>query len=107
MNLMKDYNKAKQAIYDHVEFVEDWVVCPMDDRTDMYWSIDGDTVKYAKTKEELLAEDDNYYEDEIYTQRFYKKHIYVGVELTMVFCDTHTDGMKYFAVFSNDKEVKE
>ncbi len=38
-NLMKNYSKALQDIYDHVGFVEDWVIYPIDDRTDYYWDI--------------------------------------------------------------------
>lgn len=50
--------------------------------------------------------DGNYYVDEIYAQRFYEKWVYRGNEFTMIFVDTHMDGNKFFAVFSNDKEVK-
>ena len=37
MNLMKKFNDAKQAIYDHVGFKEDWVIYPIDDNTEMFW----------------------------------------------------------------------
>ena len=104
--LMKNYNRAKQAIYDHVGFVEDWVVYAIEDRTDAFWSEDGEYIKYAHTIEDFSS-DGNYYEDEIYTQRFYDKWVYRGAELTMIFVDTHTDGNKFFAVYSNSLEVQE
>jgi len=105
IKLMENYNKALQAIYDHVGFVEDWVVYPIDDRTGMYFILSAESVKYAETIEKMVSDGD-YYQDEIYTQRFYEKHIYRGEKLTMVFVDTHTDGNKFFAVFDNAKEIK-
>lgn len=107
MELMKNYNNALQTLYDHVGFEEDWVVCPIDDSTECFWTIDEnqDFVRFADTME-VLASDGEYYEDEVYKQRFYKKHVYRGEKLTMVFCDTHTDGMKYFRFFDNSKEIK-
>lgn len=108
MKLIDDFNQAKQALYDHVGFKEDWVVYAIEDRTHMFWSIshsDGTEVKFGETMEQMESDGD-YYTNEIYTQRFYKKHVYRGAELTMIFVDTHTDGNKFFAFYSNDKEVK-
>ena len=62
---------------------------------------------YANTKEELENQDGKYYRDELYTQRFYKKWVYVGEKYTMVFCNPHVDGMKWFRVFDNEKMVGE
>lgn len=107
--LLENFKKAKQDLYDHVGFVEDWVVYAIEDQTDCWWKINNGTVLFADDKEDL-AEDyfdvGNYYENEIYTQRFYKQHVYRGKELTMIFCDTHTDGNKFFTFFANDKELK-
>lgn len=112
MELIENYNKALQAIYDHVGFTEDWVVYPIDDRTNKYWKILGDDkynqhVVYHETIEVVKTENGNHYEDSIYTQRFYEKWIYEGSVYTMIFCDTHVDGMKYLAVFENAKRVKD
>jgi len=106
-NLMTNYKTALQELYDHVGFKEDWVVYPIDDRTDKYWALDGDSaVRYAETEERLKDEaDGEYYEDEIYKQRFYSKWIYEGQDLTMIFCNPGVDGMKYFAIFSNSKKI--
>lgn len=104
--LIENYQNSLQAIYDHVGFEEDWVVCPLDDQTEMFWNVEDDVVKYADSKEEFESEDGNYYEDDLYTQRFYSKHVYEGELFTMVFCDPHTDGMKWFRLFDNTKRMK-
>lgn len=106
MDLIKDYLKAKQAVYDHVGFKEDWVVCPLDDCTHYYWNVEGKTVKYADTQHELETEDGSYYEDDLYTQRFYPKWVYEGDDFTMVFCNPGVDGMKWFRLFDNSKRIK-
>jgi len=104
MRLLKNYKTALQAIYDHVGLVEDWVVCPIDDQTEMYWRLASNTVSYAETREQL--EDDSradYCQDDIYTQRFYEKQVYKGKDVTLVFCDPHVDGMKWWRIFDNTK----
>jgi hypothetical protein len=106
-NILKKYEDALQALYDHVGFTEDYVVCPIDDCTDMYWFYDEESVTFHEDKETVLDEDGgNYYRDDIYTQRFYDKWVYVGEELTMIFCNPCVDGMKWFRVFDNSKKIK-
>ena len=106
MKLLENYEKALQEIYDHVGFVEDWVIYPINDNTEYFWDCNGETIFFADTEKEFEDEDGNYYESEVYTQRFYQKWIYEGKDFTMIFEDTHTDGMKYFAVFDNSKRLK-
>lgn len=101
MELMDNYNKALQELYNHVDFEEDWVVCPIDDCTDKYWTYNEDSVFYADTEEELRNEEGNYYQDDIYKQRFYKKWVYEGERLTMIFCNPHVDGVQWFRIFDN------
>jgi hypothetical protein len=128
MKLMEDYARALQAIYDEVGFKEDWVVYPIDDRTEMYWKITNEYgswfrtvdpasateppsgiygVMFNENRDTVIEGDGEVYEDEIYTQRFYPKHVYRGKNLTLIFVDTHTDGNKFFAIFDNAKEVTE
>jgi len=104
MDLIKNYEQALQAIYDHVGFTEDWVVCPISDNTQYFWALDGDEVKYASSIQESENEEGECYLGSIYRQRFYEKHVYEGKDFTMVFLDAHTDGMKYFALFDNAKK---
>ena len=105
--LIKDYEASLQAIYDHVGFKEDWVIAPLDDCTEYYWDVRGEDVIYSKSVEGFHDENGNdHYHDELYTQRFYDKWVYEGEELTMVFCDPHVDGMKWFRLFDNTKRIK-
>lgn len=106
MKILNEYNKAKQAIYDHVGFKEDWVSYPINDYTDMVWQIrENEDVKYAESLKEFNSSG-NYYVDDIYTQRFYDKWIYKGKHFTMIFCNPHVDGMKFFKIFDNNKQIK-
>jgi len=106
MELIKNYLESLQKIYDHVGFVEDWVIYPLDDQLNRYWDEDGDSVYYADTYEEFDSEDGGYYVDEIYKQRFYNQWVYVGDDFTMIFCNPGVDGMKYFRLFDNSKRMK-
>jgi len=108
MKLIENYNNALQEIYDHVGFVEDWVVCPIDDATEYFWNVDVDEqiVRYADSQKEFKSQYGNYYEDVLYTQRFYEKWVYEGEKFTMVFCNPEVDGMRYFRIFDNDKRMK-
>lgn len=36
MEMIKKYQESLQEIYDHVGFVEDWVVYPLDFQLDMF-----------------------------------------------------------------------
>lgn len=111
MKLLDDYFKLQKQIYEYFGYVEDWAVIPIEDSRECYWRIiGGDTgdVRFAETKEILLDEDsEQYYENEIYTQRHLPKWVYRGEEYTMICVDTHTDGNKFLQIFSNDKEVKD
>lgn len=104
MNIVENYNNSLEEIYKHVGFKEDWVVYPIDDNTGYYWNIDDDTVKYANSIEQFNSDGD-YYQDDIYKQRFYSKWVYVGEKYTMIFCDPHVDGMKWFRIFDNSKKI--
>jgi hypothetical protein len=103
---MKNYIKARLELYEHVGFEPDWVECPIDDCTEMFWGTRGtEEVCYAENKHDVFNGDG--FCDEIYTQRHYPKHIYEGTDLTLVFCDPHVDGCKWFRVFDNSKRVPE
>lgn len=107
MSVVTDFINARNALYEHVGFVEDWVIYAIEDNTEMYWRIDGGRVLFSEKREDALNETGDHYENEIYTQRFYKKHVYGGEQFTMIFVDTRTDGNRFFAIFDNDKEIKE
>lgn len=104
MNVIQKYEAAQKELFQHVGFAPDYVVCPIDDCTDQYWSVEGQSVKYADSIKQFNSDGD-YYQDDIYSQRFYDKWVYEGLEFTMIFCDPHTDGVKWFRVFDNKKRL--
>lgn len=108
MNIIKRFDNAKQVLYDHVGFKEDWVIYPIINRTEMFWKITTNQkeVRFAETKSKFISSDGQYYFNDIYTQRFYKKWVYRGKEFTMIFVDTRINGNKFFAFYSNNKEIK-
>jgi hypothetical protein len=105
LNVMKQYNELRDKIYSHVGFVEDWVVFPIEDRTEMAWKINGDEVIFHENESALFSDGD-YYTNDIIKHRFYPKSIYKGEDVALIIVDTHVDGNKYFAIYHNDKEVK-
>ncbi len=123
MKQLDEYMKLEKEIHDYFGYVEDWVVIPMDERREFYWKCDEDRdteVYYSKSKENLekiIANDyewqgddideNDYYTDEIYTQRFLPKWVYRGKDYTMIVVDTHTDGNKFLAIYDNAKEIKD
>lgn len=109
MELLDRYTKLRDEVFEYFGYVEDWRVIPLDDARDYFWQLDGEgpgVVRFADSKEELENESGNYYENEIYTQRFLPKWVYRGEEYTMVVVDTHVDGNKFLQIFSNEKEMK-
>ena len=101
LKIIENYENSLQAIYDHVGFKEDWVICPIDNSTEMFWKLDLDKVIFHEIKEEIEDSDEgNCYVDAIYTQS-----IYEGKDFTMIFCDPHVDGMKWFRLFDNNKRI--
>ena len=104
--IIEDYFKILEEVYKYFDFKEDWVVYPLEDRREYYWKIiDNKDVIYSIN--EVFDEDsEDYYQDEIYTQRFYDKHVYRGKDYTMIFVDTHVDGNSFFAIYDNTKEIK-
>lgn len=102
------YFSLQKEIHDYFGYVEDWRVIPLEDSTNYYWRLYGEgpeEVRFAVTEKKLEDPRGNYYEDEIYTQRFLPKWVYRGKDYTMVVVDTHTDGNKFLRIFDNSKEV--
>lgn len=113
VDLIPAFFKLRELLYDYFGFVEDWVIYAFEDYTDYYWELpfgegmEGE-VHYAETIEDLKdKEAGHYYCNDIYTQRFYPKWVYRGEEYTMIFCDTHVDGNKFFGIYKNSLEIKD
>jgi len=112
MQLLTEYFELQKKVHEHFGYTEDWVAIPLDDGHKYFWRIredgsGGGTVCFADTEQELKDENGQYYESEIYTQRFLPKWIYRADDFTMVCVDTHTDGNKFLQVFDNAKERKD
>ena len=109
-NKIDNYFKIQKEIFKHFGYVEDWVSIPIEDSREYYWFLEGEGpgfVRFSETKRKLSDEDAmDYYEDEIWTQRFLPKWVYRSKSLTMVVVDTHTDGNKFLRIFDNSKEQK-
>jgi len=111
MELLKKYFKLQEEIYDYFGYKEGWVVIPINNSTEYYWSIIGHekcgSVRFSESETELLDEIEmDYYENEIYTLWHLPKWVYRGEDYTMICVDTHTDGNKFLQIFDNKKEIK-
>ena len=123
MKLLDQYEDSLQSIHDYFGYKEDWAVIPIEDRREYYWyhkpdnesqpEIWGGTVTFSNDRNNLIKyiaetgdEDEmDIYQEIIYTQRHLKKYVFVGEEYTMISVDTQTDGNKFLAIFSNEKQV--
>ena len=105
MDLLKNYDKALQDIYEYFGFVPDYVTLPIKDRTESYWCIDDEKIYYADSRQELVDDEGNYFESLIFKNDFYDKWIYEGEDFTMIFENTQTNGMRYFSIFPNSKRI--
>ena len=98
MKLLDDYFEIQKQIYEYFHYHEDWVVIPIEDSRDYFWCLCGEgpeTVRFADTEELLDNINGNYYENEIYMQRFLDKWVYRAKDYTMICVDTHTDGNRF------------
>lgn len=110
MKLLDQYLALQQQLFDYFGYIEDWRVLPLDDAREYFWRLDGEGpgyVRYAETEAQLDDADGNYYENDIYTQRYLSKWVYRGPEFTMICVDTHTDGNQFLQIFDNSKERHE
>ena len=79
MKLLDDYMALREEVFKYFGYVEDYRVIPLDNCCDKIWRIvggegSGGCVRYAESVETLNDEEaGNYYENEIYTQRFLPK----------------------------------
>jgi len=105
-----NFFNSERAMHSYFGYVEDWVKIPLEDARDYFWYVDEDSgfVRFAEEKENLEdLEVGDYYEREIYTQRFLPKYVYRTDDYTMISVDTHTDGNKFLQIFDNAKQCQE
>lgn len=110
MELLNDYFKLREELFEYFGYKEDRSVIPISGYTKYWWQLEGEgpgpeIVRFADTVKEFNDQEGNYYEEEIYTQRYLPKWVYRGKDYTMVCVDTQTDGNKFLSIFDNAKEV--
>ena len=110
MTVAEKFFEAQEALFKHVGFIPDWVEYAIDDHTEKVWQtyLDPKGGGYVKSADSVIQfhSDGDYYQDEIYTQRFYNKWVYEGKDVTMIFCNPGTDGINWFKVFNNGLRIK-
>jgi hypothetical protein len=107
VKMFEDYNDLQKQIFDYFGYVEDWKVIPLDFQLEAFWILNEreNYVRFANTDDDQgLYSDGNYYENEIYHQRFLPKWVYRGEAYTMICVDTHTDCNQFLQIFDNSKE---
>lgn len=112
-DVVDTYVTTREAIFDHVGYVEDWRIMPLDDARAMdWWLVGGDPstgrgcrLQYGRPGA-ILGDLDaaNWYEASVYTQRHLPKWVYRGAELTLIVGDTHCDGNILLFLLDNAKE---
>jgi hypothetical protein len=109
MKLLKEYFALQAQIFEHFGYVENWRIIPLDDCTEFFWKLNGESynseVLFHETDEAVRDETGEHYVEEIYTQRFLKKWVYRAENYTMVVCNTQTDGNILLCIFDNTKEI--
>jgi hypothetical protein len=119
-DVIDEFFVLRQMIFDHVGYVEDWRVFPLDDSREMFWTVDEkehEYVKYSPDRKALVywleEHDDEYgqygrrlYSNVIYTQRHLPKWVYRGKDIVLVVADTQTDGNRNLQLFRVDHEVR-
>jgi hypothetical protein len=107
MKLLDDYLTLKEQVFEYFGYVEDYRAIPIEDSREFYWRLYGEgpgDVQFSENESKLDDPEMDYYENEIYTQRFLPRWVYRGKEFTMVCVDTHTDGNQFMRIFDNSKE---
>ena len=81
MQVLDEYFKLQKQIFEYFGYKEDWVVIPIEDSREYFWSLTeeyfGDEVKFAKDKENVFEGTmKDGYSEEIYTQCHLPKWVY-------------------------------
>jgi hypothetical protein len=102
-DVVSAFIKARDALYEHFGFEEDWVMYPLNfEALNDLWCIRDDEIHWWRKENK-----DDYYSADIFRHRFYPKgSIFRGSEFTMIFGHPHVDGMTWAYIFKNKNESK-
>jgi hypothetical protein len=106
MSLVTDFQVARDALYEHCGFKEDWISFPIElGYIDAHWRVDKDTVTFATSLDDLASL--KRYSAELVKHRLYPKGaIYRGDEFTLIIGDPYTDNCRWLYVFRTALEAK-
>src|ERR1700733_7703846 len=103
MNALDTYFEMRRSVFAYFGYEENWRAIPLDDQRSRFWRLYGEgyggKVRDADTRKILDETDGEYYEHDIYTQRYLSKWVYRGGLYTMVCVDTRVDGNKFLMIF--------
>jgi hypothetical protein len=115
--LLDNFIEARDALYAHCGFKEDWVTFPINpEPLGSVWRVDRETpteangsVHWANDEAKLNDEaEGDFYSAELLKHRFFDgKSVFRGADLTLVIGEPHVDGMRWLYVFDSHKEIKE
>jgi hypothetical protein len=124
--LLTDFLKARDALYEHCGFKEDWIAFPIDDQSSSYWRAENEVWKQEGTEKESKAtfdgeiqwadsieklkntEKEDYYSASLVRHRFFNgKSVYRGEDFTLIIGHPGVDGMTWLYCFDSHKEIKE
>jgi len=101
MELMEAYDKALQDLCDHVGFVREWISRSIEDKTKLNWEVIHDW-KLLEPYRILRISNKEISTDLI----FDLTQLYSGENLTMILVRNRMEDYKFFAIFSNEMEIK-
>lgn len=108
MRVILEYFAIRQKIFDHVGYVENWRMLPIESLVENYWRLYGEgpgKVRFAESEEYLDdPNEEDYCEYQIYTQRHLPRWVYRGETITLIVADTRVDANQVLALFSNQME---
>jgi hypothetical protein len=113
--LLDDFISARDALYAHCGFKEDWITFPIEaGNLESFWMVPNEElpnspVRWAKDEKTLLdPNSEEYYSADLVKHRFFNgKSVFRGEDLTLVIGEPHVDGMRWLYVFDSHKEIKE
>lgn len=107
--VLDEWNKVEASLHRHVGYEENWTVFPIDDRRAYYWRLAVGSVWFSEDPRFRDEGGDDPEHHPVYNDAFVTLNqsgcVFRGEELTAILVDTQTDGNKFLAFFSNDKEV--
>jgi hypothetical protein len=100
-DLISNYIEARDALYNHCGFEENWTAYPLElGNIDSEWRLNANSIEWSDGN----WTDSDTYSADLYRHRFFEgKAVYEGEDYTMVLGEPHVDLMIWLYVFKNTK----